>query len=93
MILRCVLIDLKIPLSNSLKNKRSIVKSIKKKIQNRFNISIAEVDHHDLWKKATLALSIVGNERVYVEKNLNAVFQFIETHYHDIEITKIKDYF
>jgi uncharacterized protein YlxP (DUF503 family) len=47
-------IRLHLPENTSLKEKRRVLKSITTQLKNRFNISVAEVDDHDLWQKAVL---------------------------------------
>ena len=54
--------ELHFPDAGSLKGKRSYVKSAKAQLQNRFGASVAEVDHHDLWQRATLTAAFVARE-------------------------------
>ena len=63
-------IELHIPESNSLKDKRQVVKGIKDKIRNKFNVSIAEIDNNDLWQRATLGVSIVSNDKKFANQVL-----------------------
>ncbi|MFL2122378.1 DUF503 domain-containing protein [Marinilactibacillus psychrotolerans] len=72
----------------SLKDKRSVVKSILHKLKNQYNVSVAEVDEMDIWNKAILGIGIVGNNRVLCEKILQKVIQFIENNY-EVEVTEI----
>ena len=72
-------LDLFLPNSSSLKEKRLVIKSIKDKVRNKFNVSIAEVDHQDKWQRARLGVVQVGNDYVFIEKNMNAVFKLIES--------------
>ena len=71
-------VELYLPGTLSLKGKRLILKSIKARIRNKFNVCIAEVDHHDKWQRATLGLSCVSNDKRFLEKTLNNVLKFIE---------------
>jgi len=52
--------DLRIPGCGSLKEKRHVVKGLTSGIRNKFNVSVAEVDHHDLWQRATLSVACVS---------------------------------
>ena len=52
---------------HSLKDKRHILRSLKDRLRNRFNISVAETDHNDLWQRAELTACVVSNERTHVE--------------------------
>ena len=51
----------------SLKDKRRVLKSLKDRLHQRFNVSAAEVDHHDAWQRAALACSVVSTERRHAE--------------------------
>lgn len=62
----------------SLKDKRRILKSILDRVRGRFNVSIAEIDQQDLWRRATIAFTCVGNEKAYTDQVLNNVVKFIE---------------
>ena len=53
-------VELHFPEASSLKGKRQFVLSAKDNLRNRFGASVAEVDHHDLWQRATLTLACVG---------------------------------
>lgn len=90
---KSIIINLYLPLSKSLKNKRSIIKSIIQKAHNKFNVSISEIDNYDKWKNATIGISIIANEMPYIEKQLSEIINFIESDYIDIEIIKIEDYY
>jgi len=79
-------VDLIIPSCNSLKEKRVVIKSIKDKIQQKFNVSIAEVDFQDKWQRARLGIVQVGNNYQYIEKNMNSIYRLIESKGH-AEIT------
>lgn len=67
-----------LPESHSLKEKRQVVKSIKDKVHNRFNVAIAEIDDLDLWQKARLGVCSLGNDRRQVNGRLDLVVNFIE---------------
>lgn len=75
--------------ANSLKSKRSVVKSIIEKSKNRFNISIAEVGDSDKWQKSIIAFSTISNEQKVVEETMDKVINFFDS-YSEIEIISIK---
>ncbi len=54
----------------SLKDKRRVLKSLKDRLHQRFNVSAAEVDHQDSWQRAALACSVVTTERRHAEEVL-----------------------
>lgn len=80
-------ITLKIPQNSSLKGKRMVVKSIIDRVKNRFNISIAEVDDHDLWQIIQLGLSCIGNDHKHLNSTLDKVLNFIE----DLKMAEVID--
>ena len=75
--------------ANSLKSKRSVVKSIIEKSKNRFNISIAEVGENDKWQKSIIAFSTISNNQKIVEETIEKVINFFDS-YSEIEIINIK---
>ncbi len=93
MFLSCKLYHIYIPTAQSLKNKRSLITALKRKLINNFNISVAEVDHHDVWKNSTIAISLVSTDRANMDKRLSAIQKFINKKFYELEITKIEDYF
>lgn len=75
-----------IPGSQSLKDKRSILKSMMARLQKQFNISIAEVDDHDIWRIATIGIACVSNHSNRVEEVLDGIICVINRDYPTIEI-------
>ena len=71
-------LDLIIPENHSLKGKRQVIKKIIDRVRNRFNISIAEVGDNELWQRSQLGISLVGNDRRFVNSYLDRVVNFIE---------------
>jgi uncharacterized protein YlxP (DUF503 family) len=61
----------------SLKEKRSIVKSLMGRLQSRFNISISEVEHNDSKIMAVIGVAIVGNDTSFINSQLDAVANFM----------------
>jgi uncharacterized protein YlxP (DUF503 family) len=51
----------------SLKDKRQILRSLKDRLRNKYNVSVAETDHNDLWQRAELTVCVVSNERVHAQ--------------------------
>jgi uncharacterized protein YlxP (DUF503 family) len=64
--------DLHLAGCQSLKDKRRVIKSLKDRLHQRFNVSAAEVDHQDAWQRAALACSVVATERRHAEAVLTA---------------------
>lgn len=65
--------------SNSLKEKRRVLKSVLTKIRNRFNLSVAEVDYQDDWQLAKIALVGVGSSKKLVEQELRRASYLLES--------------
>lgn len=64
--------------SNSLKEKRHVIKSIIERIKTRFNVSIAEVDLHELWNRSVIGLAVVSNRKSLCEATISRVIDFID---------------
>jgi len=79
-------ISLRLPENQSLKGKRRVLKSITTRVGNQFNVSIAEVDHQDLWQLATLGICCVSNNKRYTNEVLSQVVDFIVGSRFDVEI-------
>ena len=65
--------------SQSLKHKRAVLSSLKERLHNRFNVSVAEVDHNDLWQRSTLALAVVSNAGDHAGQVMDKAVRFIES--------------
>jgi len=64
--------------AESLKDKRQVVKSLIETTRQKFNISIAEVDDLDKWRKATIGIAFVSNDKAYVNRVLDKVVNTLE---------------
>ena len=53
-------VELHFPEAGSLKGKRHFLRSARDNLRNRFGASVAEVDHHDLWQRATLTVALAA---------------------------------
>jgi len=71
-------VDLLIPDSNSLKSKRMVVSKIKQRLRNKFNVSVAEVDHNELWQRVTLGIASVANKRRFIDQQVQSIMNFID---------------
>ncbi len=66
-------LEIRVEHSHSLKEKRHVVKSLKDRVRERFNVSVAEIDGLDSWQASVIAAAIVSNDRVHAEQVLHAV--------------------
>ena len=62
----------------SLKEKRSIVKSLVRQIQNNFNASVAEVGAHDLYQKAEIGFSLVGTDHRVINSKSDKILNMLD---------------
>jgi uncharacterized protein YlxP (DUF503 family) len=70
-------VELHVPDAQSLKDKRSVVKSLKDQLRGRFNIAVAEVDANEKWQRATVGISAIGDDRACVERLLRQVTEWL----------------
>ena len=78
MVVGVLRLELRLPETHSLKGKRSILRSIKARVQQKFNVSIAECEDHDLWQRSILGVSQVGADQPHVDRCLREVVSFID---------------
>ncbi|MBI4499515.1 MAG: DUF503 domain-containing protein [Chloroflexi bacterium] len=71
-------IRLHIPETHDLKAKRQVVKSVVERVRSRFNVSIAEVEDHNLWQSAVLGVACVSTDASHAHEMLTKVVEFIE---------------
>jgi len=79
-------IRLRLPENLSLKGKRQVLKSITTRVRNKFNVSVAEVDDHDLWQLATLGICCVSNNKQHTNEVLSKVVDFIVGGRFEVEV-------
>jgi uncharacterized protein YlxP (DUF503 family) len=70
--------DLRIPGCGSLKEKRHVVKTLTNAIRTKFNVSVAEVDHHELWQRTALAVAVASGEQYQARKVLHEVEKLVD---------------
>lgn len=77
MVIGLLSVELYIAESQSLKDKRMVVRRVKDRLK-KFNVSIAELDHQELWQRAALGIVAISNGRDHVDRELAAVVEEIE---------------
>lgn len=60
--------EMHFPEVHSLKEKRHILRSLIDRVKAKFNASIAEVAHNDLWQRGTLGVAMVANDRILLQQ-------------------------
>ena len=63
--------------AHSLKDKRMVLRRLKDRVRDKFNVSIAEVDAQDTWQRAVLGITLVGGDRKHVESSIDEVLRFV----------------
>lgn len=71
-------IEFEINGARSLKEKRRVVKSLKDRLRNRFNISIAETGNQDLWQRGELGFTCISSDHQYVDGLMASVIRHLE---------------
>ncbi len=78
MIIAAIKVQIYVPWVHSLKEKRSITKSLIAKTRQKFNVSIAEIDEHDRHQHIVLGIVCVSNEQKMADRLSNQVLNYID---------------
>ncbi|MCL2767061.1 MAG: DUF503 domain-containing protein [Peptococcaceae bacterium] len=71
-------VELLLSEGHSLKDKRRVLKSLIERVRNRFNASVAEVGDLEMWRRSSLAMSMVSNDQTHINKTFDSIIGFIE---------------
>jgi uncharacterized protein YlxP (DUF503 family) len=80
-------VELFLPYSSSLKEKRKIIHGLVTRIRKRFNVSISEVNYHDLWQRAGLGFAAVSHNSPELELIINTIKETVLDYSADTEMT------
>ncbi|MCX8028740.1 MAG: DUF503 domain-containing protein [Brevinematales bacterium] len=78
--------------ARTLKEKRRIINSIKDKTRNKFNVSIAEIDHNDSHSRALIGIAVISNDGNHINSTLHSILNYLDMEFpglvnnYDIEI-------
>jgi uncharacterized protein YlxP (DUF503 family) len=86
MVIGVCTLELSMPDTASLKDKRQIVKSVTARLRDEFNISIAEVGAQDQWQWAVVAVACVSSDRDYAQGLLNRVVNWVQDNRLDCDL-------
>ncbi|OLO40986.1 hypothetical protein BTR23_05525 [Alkalihalophilus pseudofirmus] len=64
--------------AQSLKDKRSVLKSLITRLKQRFNVSVAEIGHQNVWQRSEIAVVTVSSDRIVAEQELERALSFID---------------
>lgn len=73
-----ILLEVFLPASQSLKDKRRVVRSLKDRLRGRFNVAVAEIDYQETHQRATLGVVSIANERLQIEQLFESVRAEVE---------------
>jgi uncharacterized protein YlxP (DUF503 family) len=59
--------------SQSLKDKRQVLRSLKEKLRHRFNVAVAELEHQDTWQRSVIGVVSISADESHLEQSLRAV--------------------
>jgi len=68
-----ITLELRLDESHSLKDKRQVVKSLKDRLQGKFNVAVAEIDHQELWQRGLVAVATVSADQAHAQQVLQNV--------------------
>jgi uncharacterized protein len=71
-------IELELPESSSLKDKRQVLRSIMARVRNKFNVAVAEVDYQEVWHDAALGIVCVSNNAGHARSMVESVASYVE---------------
>ena len=87
-----LVIDCHIPHTQSLKQKRTVVKSLIDKLRAKLNASVAETGFLDEWQRSVIAVSLVSNSRRYLQQQIGNVEQLVMSSNSDLVVSKIEQH-
>lgn len=82
--------ELFLPYCSSLKEKRKSIHGVISRVRKRFNVSISEVEYHDLWQRSLIGFTAVGSQIAEVELITNSIKDTFYNYAADIEILGIR---
>ena len=78
MVIGCCSLKFYLHGNNSLKGKRHVLRALKDRLKNNFNVSVAEVGAQDVWQSIHLGISAVGTDKPYIDGLLSKVIDAID---------------
>ena len=73
-------LELHVPHAQSLKDRRSVVKSLKEQLRGKWNVATAEVEAGEQWQRASLGIVTVGDDREIVHSTLEQAVAWLRSH-------------
>jgi len=88
MVIGCCSVKFYLHGNNSLKGKRRVIRAIKDRLKNDFNVSVAEIGNQDVWQSINLGIAAVGVDRAYIDGLISKVIDAIDR----MNLAEIVDY-
>jgi uncharacterized protein YlxP (DUF503 family) len=85
-------LEIYIPESHSLKDKRQVIRSLKDRLRGKFNVAVAELEGHDSWQRCVIGVASLSNNTAHLEQSLRTVLAESERQLgrdligHDLEV-------
>ena len=74
--------------SNSLKDKRQVVRSLVERMRRQYNAAVAEVEEQDSWRTAVLGIAVVSNQAAHADRQLATIIEYVEATRLDAEVVE-----
>ncbi len=84
MTLGVLTIEILIPVLETIKEQRNRTRSIREKVRQKFNVSVAEIPVEGMRGRSTIAIAAINSDAVYVQAVLSNVYNLVERYYPDI---------
>ena len=85
-----LVVEFHVPHSQSLKQKRVVIKSLVDRLRARFNASVAETGYLDEWQRSVIAVTLVSNNRRYLQQQSDSVEQMLTAAGGDLTVSAIE---
>lgn len=86
-------VQLHLPMSHSLKDKRQVLRSLQSRIRDQFGVSIAETGAQDVWQTAELTIACAASDAAYARATLEKIADFIDAFHLSVEIVSAESEF
>ena len=80
MVVGTLTVTIQVPDSESLKDKRQVVRSLTAKLRNKFNVAVAEVGDQNLWQSAVIGVACVSSDGQHADEMCQKVLRFVDDH-------------
>lgn len=78
MIIGFLSLDIHLPYSHSLKEKRKRLKSLKDRLQKKYNVAYSELEYQDKWQRSKIGIVTLNNRKIVIEKTFQQILRECE---------------